>query len=146
MVCVVDHQSGYKVPLGVQGHWGTRYSVSRILGHDSGIRSLFLENALKDAFALLVCVVYMCYSPRTAGASLKKHYTSCVFKLSIDCDRAEFTQTARNIIETTVSASVKNLQPVHITSKHQASVRGFFHIRQALLMHQIQPLSHMHRP
>ncbi len=56
-------------------------SVSRILGHDSGVRSLFLENALKDVFALLVCVVYMYFSPQTAGTSLKKHYNGSVFKI-----------------------------------------------------------------
>ncbi len=51
-------------------------SDSRILGQLTGLWSLYLENALHDFRILLVCVVSMYYSPRSARNRSEYHLSS----------------------------------------------------------------------
>jgi hypothetical protein len=51
-------------------------SDSRILGQPIGLRSLYFENAESDFEILLVCVVSIYSSPRTARAFRKYHPSS----------------------------------------------------------------------
>jgi hypothetical protein len=101
------------------------------------VRSLQLKNALSDFKILIVCVVSMYYSPRTARALSTNrstfhfyYYLRCLSTCRIYIN---FTKHDQN----TYFTRVKGLQLVHSTHEHSVGVQAAFHIGQAFRFHQI---------